>query len=474
MLWWEWYRCARELRSACSRQRTFLWLLVVLIGLTIRTDLAGLSSVVRALGLKASSYDRLLALCHSRGVSVEALTSSWVRLVSKRFEPLRLDGRLVLIGDELKVAKEGKKMPAVKKLHQSSDNNSKASYIFGHSFQALGLLVQGDTGQTSCVPLSSRIHQGVVFSNRDRRTLLDKFVQLFDQLSQMLEQGSMLLIADAYYASRKVIVPLLDAGHHLISRVKSNAVAYHPAVARKVRRPGRPAFYGKKVRLRDLWRTQHERFETASSPVYGESGITIRYFTIDLLWRPVGRLIRFVLVEHPIRGRCILMSTDLTLSALNIITAYGYRFKIEVAFKQALHTLGTYSYHFWMKIMTPISRKSGNQYLHRTDDNYRRLVRRKLDAYHRFVQLGCIAQGLLQYLAFYFRSDVWRHFRSWLRTMNFQQAPSEAVVAQALRNTLPEFLVDSPDDLELKKFIWAASRLDQTDFDRSPHVALAA
>lgn len=160
------------------------------------------------------------------------------------------------------------------------------------------------------------------------------------------------------------------------------------------------------------------------------------------------------------------MSTDLTLSALNIITAYGYRFKIEVAFKQALHTLGTYSYHFWMKLMTPISRKSGNQHLHRTDENYRRLVRRKLDAYHRFVQLGCIAQGLLQYLALYFRVDVWRHFRSWLRTMNPQQAPSEAVVAQALRNTLPEFLADSPDDVELKKFI-----LDQTDFDRSPHVA---
>ena len=49
--------------------------------------------------------------------------------------------------------------------------------------------------------------------------------------------------------------------------------------------------------------------------------------------------------------------------------------------------------------MTPRPRRSGNQYLHHTDDDYRRLVRRKLDAYHRFVQLGCITQGLLQYLA---------------------------------------------------------------------------
>ena len=92
MLWWEWYRCARELRECCRHQRTFLWLLVVLIGLTIRTDIAGISTVVRTLGLKASHYDRLLALCHSQGAPIEALTANWVRLVLKRFKPLRIDG----------------------------------------------------------------------------------------------------------------------------------------------------------------------------------------------------------------------------------------------------------------------------------------------------------------------------------------------------------------------------------------------
>ena len=80
-------------------------------------------------------------------------------------------------------------------------------------------------------------------------------------------------------------------------------------------------------------------------------------------------------------------------------------------------------------------------------------MRRKLDAYHRYVLLGCIAQGLLQYLALYFRVEVWRQFRSWLRTMNPAQPPSEAVVAQALRNTLPAFLAADPDEHDLKKFI---------------------
>jgi len=359
-------------------------------------------------------------------------------------------------------------MPAVKKLHQSSQNNSKAEYIFGHSFQALGLLAHGPLGQLCCVPLTSRIHEGVVLTNRDRRTLLDKFARLFLDLVRHVNAPTVLIV-DAYYASRKVLRPLLAQGHHVITRLKCTAVAYHPAEQPKIRRRGRPRVYGEKVRLRDLWGTRAKQFIEAPSPVYGETAIRLRYYTIDLLWRPVGQLVRLVLVEHPTRGRLIVMGTDLSLGALELIACYGYRFKIEVAFKQALHTLGAYAYHFWMMTMTPISRRSGNQYMHRKSKHYRDHVHRKLAAYHRYVQLGCIAQGLLQYLALYFRADVWAHFRSWLRTMNPAQPPSEAVVAQALRNTLPEFLLDNSDGHDFKKFI-----LDRTDFERCPPLQLAA
>jgi DDE superfamily endonuclease len=468
LLWGEWFRCVQALRPACARHRTFVWMSLVLAGLSIRTDLAGVSSFVRALGLKASCYRRLLYVCHAPGVRLEVLSASWVRLVLKVFTPLRLGGRLVVIGDGLKVGKEGKKMPAVKKLHQSSANNSKAPYIFGHSFQALGLLACGPLGQLLCVPLISRIHEGVVFSNRDRRTLLDKFAQLVLTVVRELERG-VLLVVDAYYASRTVLCPLLAAGHHVLTRVRCNAVAYYPAPQSTPRRRGRPRLYGQKVRLRELWQGHGEQFHTAPSPVYGESRVRVRYYALDLLWRPVGQLVRFVLVDHPSRGRLILMSTDRTVPPLELLACYSYRFKIEVAFKQALYTLGAYAYHFWMRTMTPRPRRSGNQYLHRQAYNYRRQIRRKLEAYHRYVQLGCIAQGLLQYLALSFRAKVWGSFRSWLRTMNPAQPPSEAVVAHALRDTLPGFLLDASDKHDLKKMLLA-----HTDFARCPPFQLAA
>ena len=73
--------------------------------------------------------------------------------------------------------------------------------------------------------------------------------------------------------------------------------------------------------------------------------------------------------------------------------------------------------------------------------------------FHRAIQLGCIAQGLLQYLAITARCTVWTLFRSWLRTMRTELPPSELVVAHALRSSLPEFLATGPADTILAKFL---------------------
>ena len=94
-----------------------------------------------------------------------------------------------------------------------------------------------------------------------------------------------------------------------------------------------------------------------------------------------------------------------------------------------------------MKDMIPLRSRNGNQYLHRKSDDYRNRVRRKMRAYHTFIQAGIVAQGLLQYLAVAAPKLVWDTFGSWLRTIRPGIPPSEFVVANALRQTLPEFLM---------------------------------
>ena len=468
MLWNHWWKLVGELRPACARTRTFLWMALCLAGMTVRKDLMGVTSIVRALGLVPVCYDRLLDFFHSPALDLNKLTRAWCSLVF-RVHPgvLRAGGRPVLVGDGIKVAKSGRKMPAVKKLHQPSESNTKPEYIFGHSCQAVALLTQA-LSSVFALPLACRIHEGVVFSNRDRRTLLDKMVLLIDSLGV---NEPFYFVADAYYATGKIVRGLLAKGNHLVTRVRSNSVAWFPATPPAPDKPkpkGRPRKYGKKIKVASLLKDA-DRLQEAPSPVYGEENVTIRFKVADLLWRPVGILVRFVAVDHPRRGSILLMSSDLGLEPLEIIRIYGLRFKIEVSFKQSLRVIGAYAYHFWMTAMTPLRRVSGNQYLHHKSEAYRIAVRRKIAAYHRHIQLGLIAQGLLQILAATIPKSVWRSFGSWIRTVRSGLAPSEQVVAIALRNTLPEFLATAAKTSILVKFI-----RDRIDLSRSEGTSLAA
>lgn len=419
------------------------------LGITLRTEHRGVTSIIRALGLQEKCYGNLLNAFHSASVDLALLSKLWTQAVLNQMPGvLKEHGRLLVVVDGIKVAKQGKKMPAVKCLHQESDSNTKAEFIMGHSQQAVSLLVKANESILA-VPLATRIHEGIVLSNRDRRTLPDKMLTLLKELE--ITQP-LYCIADAYYCSHKIISGLLKDQNHLITRAKTTAVAYRQPRKTNAKRKGRRRIYGEKVLLRSLFSEDQQMVE-APSPVYGEKNITVYYREVDLIWKPAGRLVRFVIIIHPVRGRCILMSTDTSLSGLEIVRLYGLRFKIELAFKHAVHVIGTFDYHFWMKDMKPLKRRNGNQYLHRTDEKYRESVKRKIHAYHLHIAAGTIAQGLLQILAARQSELVWQSFGSWLRTIRPSVAPSEWVVAMALRNTFAQFLADSAGRQVLAKFI---------------------
>ncbi|MHC4996030.1 MAG: transposase, partial [Planctomycetota bacterium] len=282
MLWNRWWELVVQLRPACARTRTFLWMAVCLAGMTTRRELAGVTSIVRAMGLAPACYDRILDFFHSPALDLGMLTRAWRDLVF-RCHPaiLRVNGRPVLVGDGIKVAKAGRRMPAVKKLHQSSESNTKPRYIFGHSCQAVALLTQA-LSSIFALPLACRIHEGVVFSNRDQRTLLDKMILLIESLGL---KEPFYFVADAYYASGKIVRGLLANGNHLITRVKSNSVAWFPAPPPppgSPRRRGRPKKYGKKIKVASLL-NDADQLQKAASPVYGERNVTLRFRVADLL-----------------------------------------------------------------------------------------------------------------------------------------------------------------------------------------------
>jgi hypothetical protein len=55
--------------------------------------------------------------------------------------------------------------------------------------------------------------------------------------------------------------------------------------------------------------------------------------------------------------------------------------------------------------------------LREKDEKYQRAIKRKLEAYHFPIQVGLIAQGLLQYSSSIHSEIIWNSFGSWLLTI---------------------------------------------------------
>ncbi len=100
-------------------------------------------------------------------------------------------------------------MPGVKKLHQESENSSKAAYIFGHLFGTVGVLMR-TTEKHFCLPLSMNLQDGVkrIFSWKEPAKRQESHVvQMIDQGFMATQAfGESLLLLDRYFLS----APALD------------------------------------------------------------------------------------------------------------------------------------------------------------------------------------------------------------------------------------------------------------------------
>ena len=445
-LWNKLIWCIFQLRPACSRKLTFLNMVFLLLGFILRNDVVGVTSMIRGMHLKATVYRALVRTLNGGGISLEKLQFSWCSLALKIFSKqiFRCNGRLVLLGDGLKIPKEGRKIPAVKSQHQESSNNSKPEFIMGHFFQTVALLTTG-FGRAFATPLASRIHDGIRYTTRDRRTVIDKYLSLLKQLSL----GSFYLVVDCYYCTNKIARSLVAYRSHLVSRVKTNAVACLEVEMVKIKKRGRPKKYGKSIKLRALFDT--EKLIPTNAFIYGENR-DFKYWSRDLVWPKYGGLVRYVGVLLPNRSKAVFVTTDLTLEPLKLIELYSLRMKIELSYKVAIQNIGTYAYHLWSKPMDKIKRHSGVQYVHRKTKEYRNAVTRKIEAIEIFVLIGSIAQGLLQYLALTETTVVWQTLNTYFRTLNQKSAPTEEIVREALKSSYLKYLVVSKKPAILRKF----------------------
>jgi hypothetical protein len=190
------------MRPAFSRRATYGWFVVVFVGLILRSDTYGVSSIVRALALSPEHYPCLLHFFHSTAWNAETLMMMWWQWLVEKKVAHRIGTRLVLIGDHTKTPKDGRKMPAVTTLHQDSETGSKPSYFRGHHWGCIGILVQA-CDKYFAVPLWANVQEGLaLLANSDEKRHLPKTVQIVDMAKKtaLAMSTEAYLVLDAYFA----------------------------------------------------------------------------------------------------------------------------------------------------------------------------------------------------------------------------------------------------------------------------------
>lgn len=417
--------------------------------------------MVRWLYLAPTCYESILGFFRSNAWSLDDLIHAWCLFVQKNYPMIHFSQRCLLIGDGIKVSKEARKMPGVKRLHQDSNNSGKAEYIQGHHIGYVGLLV-GCLSKAFCLPLQGELHEGIsgLSDNPEQDlTVVTRMAYLVLSIAKKIDRYCYVTL-DAYFSTgpaflafQAVVNQKNEQIVHLITRAKSNYVAYvdHAPKGKK--------FEDKyKIKLGDLF-NYPEWFEVADVMIYGELK-KIKYFTIDLLWQPINGFIRFVLVIDG-NGTYILMSSDSKLSGQEMITIYSYRTKIEVMFLFLKQLMGGFFYHFWTKVLDKTKSKEQIDYDH-LDDHAKVKCQQTIEAIERFINLAGIALGILQYLSLKYHNTIWIHYQGWLRTYS-SQFPSENVVRSVIQNEFFSSLSKVPFCLTLR-LICERSRLSKINF----------
>jgi hypothetical protein len=446
-------------------EAAFGWFVVIIVGLMVREDHLGVTSIIRALGLNPEMYETMVHFFRATSWRLSEIKKTWIKIVYGSGLVYSVCGRPLQIGDGVKASKEGRKMPGVKKLAQESENSGKAAYIHGHMFGGIGVLI-GTPMKWFCTLLSLRLHDGneVIGKWQGEESAEDSHV--VRMINEACEIAGMtkpsLLALDRYYLT----VPALEAlgkneekyGAGLVSvvtKAKMNAKAYTKPEVRKG--PGRPLKKGEAVKVRELFGT--EVFKKAELTIYGKKQ-TVEFAVVNLLWGDkLYRELRFVLVKNFNGGKdTILVSTDLTLSPEQIIEIYAFRFKIECSFRELKQVISGFSYRFWSKAMPKLSRYAKNEKMSEQlnaihDEKQKSAIINAFNAIEAFAMFSVIAFGLIQMVSLLFSNEINASAFRWLRT-NRNQISSEATTAHFLRNSFFHCLRFFPHFL-LSRFIFS-------------------
>ena len=321
--------------------QSYVWALMVVEGRKCMTRLA---RCVFFHQRDLSSWERFLA---EHRWSLTAVTARLVTLVvAKLGDQLQVHGAYLLGTDTTLVAKTAKRMLGVQTWKDHSGNADRGAYLVGHHWNLVGLISQWEA-RWLCWPLVMRLvpglqgaRQWVVGEAVAAMSFWDAAIAAILEVTRCLGDASVRVVADAFYSKAPFLNGLRARGLEVISRLRKDAVGWDDPASRPPGTRGRPPKYGRKWTLASLLTAQTPSRERLT--LYGK--LTEVVFVVRDVWlRDVAQKVRVVVLEG-VKEPILLVSTDLTLSALQIIEIYGARCSIELTIRDLKQHFGLGDY----------------------------------------------------------------------------------------------------------------------------------
>ena len=307
-----------QFRPLFNRQN-FALFCTFIIGLITHRHRATLTGIYQAVRPKVG-YGSLVKFLSRGKWDSDAVAQRLIKLLQERFD------NWVYVYDETRAIKTGEEQFGLHffRNHRYQKRNSNQSkFHWGHQFGALGLL---------CTTVTETILFPVWVNLICPKTHRDNSGAVLKRICSQIPSG--LIIFDRGFNRRKVFEAVLNAGHHILCRAKSNAVFYLLPTVCKRPKPGRPKTYGKRIHLRHLRYKaidiDNKRCSVASKVVRTKMCPTqVRLVVMRTRSKK----------SKPFRYFCV-YTTDLTLDLCQIVRYYRKRWLIETAFRDAKQHFG--------------------------------------------------------------------------------------------------------------------------------------
>ena len=261
---------------------------------------------------------------------------------------LQDDKRLLVAIDDTVAQKSGKHFDSLGVHHDPMNKQHPKGLSGGHCFVCLAALAQQGTGHWIALFVSCALYvqKKAVVEGRTFATKLTLAADLIKDLPVPLLM-TVIAVADGAYARKNFVRPVLAAGRHVLSRLRSDTPFFDLPPARTKQKngkyaTGRPKAYGKKYKA-VLWAATMGSWRSVTLRLYGHP-VTLQLKTRVVLQGTLGVKIRLVAVQWEGRPVVFLFCTDIALTAEAIVTAYCSRFAIETGFRDAKQSFGFSTY----------------------------------------------------------------------------------------------------------------------------------